>query len=193
LPLPIVANSYLTRLVWSSSQAPRPAVNDLCFHDDAGGHTGTDVYNAINAAVSQQMWAGVVGTASVIDVLTTKLDGSAATVHHATGSPTKWSGTTGGGAILQGAGVVTLRTGFRGRSYRGRIYLPWIAEDDQTDGILLAGNVTAAQTAWSTFMAAVKAAGYPIHVLSRLHSTSTEIVSVTVEPYLKTQRRRTRR
>lgn len=193
MPLPIVNNSYLVRFVWNSTQAPRAATNDMCFHDDAGTHTGTDLYNAINTNVVQAMWSGVNVNAAIYTVITTKLDGSAASLPHATGAPTKWQGTTGGDMIPQGCGVVTFRTGFRGRSYRGRIYLPWLAESDQTDGTLLSANVVAAQSAWSTFMSNMKTAGFPIHVLSRLHSTSTEIVSVQVQPFLKSQRRRARR
>lgn len=193
MPLPVVADTYLCKLVWSSVNAPRRAVNDLFFHDDAGGHTGTDVYNAIDAHVTSNMWTPVAASASVVTVTTTKLDGSAASIDHATASPAKWTGQGGTDLILQGCQVVTLRTGFRGRSRRGRVYLPWIAEVDQDNGVINVGNVTAVQTGWAAFLTAMKAAGYPLHVCSRLHNDSIEVVSVTAQPYLKTQRRRTRR
>jgi hypothetical protein len=193
MPLPVVANLYLCKLHWTVTSAPRPMINDLFIHDDAGGHTGTDVYNALNTNWTRGMITSVNSAAVVDKVITTKLDGTAASIDHSTGSPVKWTGNGGTDYILQGAQVVTLRTGFRGRSRRGRIYLPAIAEDNQLDGVILAANVTTAQTAWDTFLTAMKAAGYPLHVCSRLHSDSIEVVSVTVRGYLNTQRRRARR
>jgi hypothetical protein len=53
--------------------------------------------------------------------------------------------------------------------------------------------VATCQAAWDTFRAAMKTAGFPLHVLSRKHSDSIEIVSETVQPYVKSQRRRNRR
>jgi hypothetical protein len=169
-------------------------VNDLFIKDDAGGHTGTDVYNALNANVTQNMWCGTTNAAAVATVITTKLDGSAASISHNTGSPAKWKGQTGAvNGILGAACVVTLRTGFRGRSRRGRIYLPWIDEAAQNDGVITPAAVTSSQTAWDTFVAAMVAAGYPLHVCSRLHDDSVQMVSVTVQGNVKSQRRRNRR
>lgn len=193
MPLPIVADSYLVRLVWASSIFSRPAANDMCFHDDAGGHTGTDVYNAINAHVTANMWQNVAANGNVAKVVTTKLDGTAASVDHLTGAPAKWTGQGGTQPIPQGCVVVTLRTGFRGRSYRGRIYLPWIADINAVDGVINPTDLALQQTAWTTFMTDMKTAGFPIHVLSKKHSTSTEIASVTLQGFLRTQRRRSRK
>jgi hypothetical protein len=193
MPLPVVANLYLCKLHWNVTGAPRAMVNDLFLHDDAGGHTGNDVYNAIDAAVTRTLWQNVNSSAVVDKVVTTKLDGSAASIDHSTGSPIKWTGAGGTDMILQGSQVVTLRTGFRGRSRRGRIYLPAIAEDTQVSGVIDATRTATCQGAWDTFRAALKTAGYPIHVCSRLHNDSIEIVSCTVQPFLKTQRRRARR
>jgi hypothetical protein len=193
MPLPVITNLYLVKLHWTVTGAPRAMINDLFFHDDAGGHTGTDIYNAFNTNVTRDMWKLVNSSAVVDNVITTKLDGTAASIDHATGSPTKWTGFAGTDYILQGSQVVTLRTGFRGASRRGRIYLPAIAEDQQLNGVLLAASVTTAQAAWDTFRAAMKTAGYPMHVCSRLHNDSIEIVSTTCQSLLKTQRRRARR
>lgn len=193
MPLPIVANLFLVRLHWTSNQAPRAAVNDLFIHDDAGGHTGNDVYTALNANIFRAMWENVNSTAVVDKVITTKLDGTAASVDHATGSTITWTGVGGTDPILQGCQVVTLRTGFRGRSRRGRIYLPWIAEDTQASGTIDSTRTATCQTNWDTFRANMKTAGFPLHVCSRLHNDSVEVSSITVQPFLKTQRRRTRR
>lgn len=193
MPLPIVANLYLARLVWANAGAPRHAINDLYFHDDAGGHTGTDVYNAMAANVTHNMWLTCQSGSSIIQVVTTKLDGSAASETHTTGGGSTWSGDATGDTILQAATVVTLRTGFRGKSFRGRIYLPFVGDQVLSDGIFTSGTITAMQTAWETFRAAMKTAGFPIHVCSRLHSSSVETSSETVQPNCKTQRRRVRR
>jgi hypothetical protein len=194
MPLPVVTDLYLARLVWTNANAPRTATINLYFKDQAGGHTGTDVYNAVNTAVTQSMWDFTTSGSSVTKVITTKLDGVAASVDHLTGSPAKW---TGGGLgtdiILQGCNVITIRTGFRGRSRRGRVYVPWVSEGEQTNGVLASADVAAVQTAWGTFLAAMVTAGYPMHVCSPLHSDSVQASSVTVQPYVKTQRRRAKR
>lgn len=193
MPLPIISDLYLCRLIWNSASAPRPASNDLYFKDQAGGHTGTDVYNAINAHVVANMWTNCHSGGSVAKVVTTKLDGTAASVDHVTGSPAKWTGSGGSDPILQGCQVVTLRTGFRGRSRRGRIYLPWIAETNQVAGTCDPTDTALMQTAWGTFLSDMVTAGYPLHVCSKLHSDSIQVATTTVQAFLKTQRRRTRR
>lgn len=193
LPLPIVTDVYLCRLVFSDANAPREAVCDLYFKDSAGGHTGDDLFTAFAASVRRDQWALQKTTTKLTNVKTTKLDGSAASRDHLTDSNVKWTGQLSGELILQGANVVTVRTGFRGRSRRGRIYLPWVAEDGQSAGTLLSASVSAAQTAWSSFLADMVTAGYPPHVVSPLHGDSVQAVSYTVRPYLKTQRRRARR
>jgi hypothetical protein len=193
MPLPVINDVFLVRWVWNSTFGQRSAINDTYWHDDAGGQTGTDLYNDMNAQILRNMWSMVHDSAGVDTVLTTKLDGSAATIPHATGTPAKWVGLTTGPAILQGANVVTIRSGFRGRSKRGRIYLPFVAEGAQDNGTLTPALVTQAQTAWGTFLTGMLAAGWSLHVVSQKLGSSVASVSVTVQPYLKTQRRRARR
>jgi hypothetical protein len=193
MPLPTVSDLYLVRLVWGNASAPRAASNDLYFKDQAGGHTGTDVYNAIDAHWARNMIYVCSANSSIDKIVTTKLDGSAASVDHITGSGVKWTGLGNAELILQGAAVVTIKTGFRGRSRRGRIYLPWITEDFQSEGVLQTAGVAAMQTAWGTFLSDMVTAGYPLHVCSKLHNDSVQAASITCRPYLKTQRRRSRR
>ena len=71
--------------------------------------------------------------------------------------------------------------------------MPWVSEVGQDNGTLNAGNVATMQTAWGTFLTAMIAAGYPLHVASQLHGDSVQASSITVQPYVKTQRRRARR
>jgi len=193
MPLPVVAGSFLVRLVWLNGSVQRPATNDMCFHDDAGGHTGTDIYNAIDSHVTHDMWKTTSGDGVVDHVITTKLDGTAASVIHPTGTPAKWQGGEASQTIPQGCCVATIRTGFRGRSRRGRIFIPWIGEGAQDSGTLDGTKVAAQQAAWTTFFAAMLADGFPIHVLSKLHTDSVEATEVQIQSFLKTQRRRSRR
>jgi hypothetical protein len=193
MPLPIIADVYLARLIWKDAGAPREAVNDLYFKDTVGTQTGTDLFNDFQTARVRDMWALQKSSSTLYKIITTKLDGSAASVPTLTNGNVAWTGQLTGNLILQGANVITVRTGFRGRSRRGRIYLPWVAEDGQDAGTLLAASVTACQTAWNTFSAAMVAAGWAPHVVSQLHGDSVAATRYDVEPYLKTQRRRSRR
>jgi len=51
---------------------------------------------------------------------------------------------TAGGDLLPGqaSGVLTLKTAFAGPRYRGRIYIPWAAENDNDAGKPTAGYIT---------------------------------------------------
>lgn len=193
MPLPVVADVYQARLIWNSDSAPRPAVNDLYFHDTGGGGSINALWTLLDASVTQNMWEPVAGTSTQVDqVRITPLDGTTAGVVK-TASGTKWSAGSSGDPILQGAAVVSFATAVRGPRGRGRVYLPWIGEAAQTAGVLASASVTALGTAWTNFVNAMGTGGYPLHVVSAVHSDSNVVTGVTIRSFLKTQRRRARR
>jgi hypothetical protein len=186
-PLPVITGVYRVTLNWGT---PSPSVHaHNVMHFFAPTLTDATLFTAIDGAVTAAMWDTVVNTASVKSVDTMKLDGSSPTVNHATGSPLKWQGqSTGSDYIPQGCCVVSEYTATRGRSHRGRVYLPWVSEGEQTSGNLL--DIPAMQTAWTAFLANVAAADAFLHVASYKLGTSSEVTSVVVKDKLKTQRRR---
>lgn len=97
--------------------------------------------------------------------------------------------------------VCSLRTGFGGPRYRGRIYLCGFAEDENTDaGIPAAAMVTDISDALSDLRVACAAFDTPLQVASRGYNPgppevtwtpfSTEVTSTLVDSRWDTQRRR---
>jgi len=100
----------------------------------------------------------------------------------------------------QSACVVNLKTGNRGRSYRGRFYLPGITQNDVVDSLLTTDAQGAYGDALSLFETDVEALGWTWVVASqytngapRVTGVTTPITEVTVRTQLGTQRRRVRK
>ena len=137
------------------------------------------------------MWFSVRSTARIDTLIATPLDGSSTSVLHTTAAGTKWSGqVTSGDIVPQVAGLISTRTAIRGRSARGRIYLPYASETAIVDGSLAAGYQAGAATSWETFRAAMNTAGSPLVVASYKGGTAADVTSLIVRSHLATQRRR---
>lgn len=99
--------------------------------------------------------------------------------------------------------LVKKQTGFAGRRYRGRTYVPGVSEANiGVSGILLPGFVTGVQNAWNAVLTYWNSVGNPVLI----HSTQftepeppvtppapTRITGLLVDPLVATQRRRLRR
>jgi hypothetical protein len=184
--LPIIADTYRIAFIWSGYGSN--AVNVMHFRKagSSAGAVGTSVIASWQLGQLQ-----CVGNSSSIDTLhVTPLDGISASVDLATGSAGKWVGFAAGDVIPAQSGIVKLATASRGRSYRGRVFLPWTAESAATVGIMSAGIVTSLEFAWTAFLAALNAAGVTWVIASYKHATAAPITTITVEQALGTQRRR---
>lgn len=193
MTLPIIANTYRATLRWQCSAAPRVATNTMDFFDSVGTQITADLYTDLNASVTASMWELISSTADVFEVAITKLDGSTATQVFATSSPAKWKGSGGSDPILQGAIVNTLGSDFRGKSKRGRIYLPFCGETGQAAGVLTPANVANMQAGWVTFHTAMLTAGWVPSIVSEKLGSRVPLREYAIRPFLKTQRRRARR
>jgi hypothetical protein len=190
MPLPVITDIWQVKFVYSSPSVPREATNDFYVKDTTGGLVGPGVFALIDANVTASMFQFMPASASVITVRLTPLDGVSAGVDFATGSPAKWSGTATGDIIPQGAAVLTLRTALGGRSFRGRLYLPWVTEASQANGVLLAAAVSGLSSAWTTYGTALSAASLIPQVVSKRLGVATEVTNYVGRPFLRTQRRR---
>lgn len=131
------------------------------------------------------------GNSSSIDTLfVTPLDGVTASTSYPTGSSGKWVGTQSGDMVPATAAVIKLTTTLRGRSHRGRVFLPFITETAQTNGKLLTGITGVLQTAWGNFLVALGISGIEWVVASYKLSTAQVVNNVLAEQALGTQRRR---
>jgi hypothetical protein len=132
-----------------------------------------------------------VGNSASIDTLhITPLDGTTASSDYATGSTGKWVGTQTGDVIPAQAAVVKLQTALRGRSRRGRVFLPWIAEISSTVGVMSGGVTATTETAWQAFLTALNGSALTWVIASYKLASAYPITTVSVESALGTQRRR---
>lgn len=100
---------------------------------------------------------------------------------------------TGGASAAQLAEVVSWRTAFAGRSFRGRTYLGPIAVSALTGGILSTPVTTACQNAANAYVAASTAdPDWIASVWSEKLQTGSDITSAVANSKVETQRRRNR-
>jgi hypothetical protein len=189
MPLPVIATCARVAFTWSDSAYSRKSVNVMHFDDTATSPAALAA--AIDSHVTANMWIFQNNTTKCISLDVTPLDGTGVTYHFNTGGPSKWTGVqTGGSSFPQAANIVKLLTNTRGRSYRGRVFLPWVSEDKATNGLLDATTLATCQTAWNAFLAAMVSQPNALLVASYKHATATAVTSVTAEQLMGTQRRR---
>lgn len=185
MPLPIIADTYRLALNWTGPSGSH-AVNVM--HLRKAATTAAAIAATMDANVTTNMWSNVTASALVTSLQVTPLDGTSATYILAT-SGAKWTGPAGAGDFVPAAAaIVSLRSVLRGRSNRGRLYLPFQAELNMSNGVL--SSVALAQTAWNNWLTAMVAAGAQPVIASYLHGTQHDIASINLELILGTQRRR---
>lgn len=95
---------------------------------------------------------------------------------------------------LQVAPIITWRTGFIGRSFRGRTYVAGTTEANSAGGVLTPTMVTALQAAADEIISLPAIGGlgegYHLVVYSQTLTTATDVTGYTVQPVVGTQRRR---
>lgn len=101
----------------------------------------------------------------------------------------------------QCAVLISAKTGTKGRSYRGRFYLPGPVQTDETDGLLSGAAVTAYTTIPTQLLSVFGPAGtngdWRYAVISRYSNKqkravpiATQVTSLALDPVIATQRRR---
>lgn len=189
MALPVIADIFRCVFRWTQGAGGANPINVM--HIAGVTSTASDVYDSIDVSVTRDMWQWVPGSEAVFAIDITPLDGSSATQTFPTGSGTKWQGEAGGDSIPQGAGLIKWTTAKRGRSYRGRTYLPMVAESQQAGGTMQ--NVSTVQTAWEAFRVSMATETNPVVVASYKLSTAEIVTAVLAETSLATQRRRLKR
>jgi hypothetical protein len=187
-PLPVIPNVFRVAWHWSGPSGIS-AVNVMHFECPAGFPLSV-IVEALDDAVLVNMFAWTASTCFVDDITVTPLDGLTASESFAPPTPAKWVGGGLGEALPAVAGIVKLQTGLRGRSHRGRVFIPFVGEGEITVGTLI--DVAAVETAWTAFTAAL-ASDTPsvvMGVASYKLSTFSALTAVTAELLAATQRRR---
>jgi len=189
--LPTIDHVLRVALNWTSDSG-QTAVNVMHFYSEEAGATPEQLATDLDAQATGSMWGCIVPSASVSDIAITPLDGSTATSHYTPATPAHWVGQNGTDFVPQVAAIIKLTTGLRGRSHRGRLFLPFIEEGAISNGLLLSATRSGVEGAWQDFgdhmlaTAHVWALGVASYKLATFEGAST----ITCEGVLGTQRRR---
>lgn len=187
-PLPVIANVYRCALEWSNGS--QHAVNVMHFRDDAGGQTAAALATALDGVVNSAMWYFTADAFSVKNLHITKLDGVTPSVDITPATPANWDGGLGGQWIPQSAYLAKFTTSVRGRSHRGRVYLPFVSEGGQSGGLLDASAVPTWQDEWDDFIPDLAATNWSLVVASYKLGTAGTVQSIKCEGETATMRRR---
>ena len=191
-PLPTITDVFRCAFKWSSPDFPGNAVNVMHFRSP--GKNPADVATALDSHVVANMWCHTSTHSKITEVDITPLGSTGVTFPFPTPVAARWAGTeTVFEANAQVAVIVKLLTAERGRSHRGRVYLPWVNESVTTNGIFSAGNVTAMLAAWLAFQTAMVGDGHHLCIASYTLASSADVIATVVEKDTATQRRRNQR
>jgi hypothetical protein len=185
-PLPVIANTYRVAFNWTNDANAQIAENVM--HFIAPGSSALAVAEAIDGAVTSAMFQTIASNAGCDTLSVTPLDGTSATLNYTTTSE-HFTGSASGDFSPASAVVVSLGTGLRGRSHRGRLYLGFTAEGVISDGSIEAGTASSLQAAWLAFIDELDA-GVTWAVASYKLATAQAVSSVGVKAAIGTQRRR---
>lgn len=192
--LPVIANVYRVALSWiNSSTGAGTAANIFHVRNATGFPNSPAVFSTLDAHAAIGMWGAVSTTYRVSQITITPLDGITASDQVTVPAVAKWTGNNSGDAIPNMANLIKLRTAKRGRSYRGRLYLPMVSETVQVNGTISSGAVTSIDTAWNTFITAIGTdATFPLTmgIASYKLASFEPILGAVCEGVGATQRRR---
>jgi len=192
VPLPVISNTYRCAFRWHHSDLVTDAVNVMHFRQASTNPAALAA--DLDASISNLLWNFQDSHAKITEIDITPLDGSSTTFPYVTGSGADYTGFSSSHDVIpQGAAIIKMVTAKRGRSYRGRVYLPWVAETFSTNGVLDATTVTNVTNAWVAALASWAAAGPQLVVASYLHQTAEDVIAILCESMLATQRRRLHR
>jgi hypothetical protein len=123
----------------------------------------------------------------------TPLDGSSASEEvDVPLSDPKWAGQNASDYLPAVAVVVKLTSHFRGRSKRGRVFMPMTAEGVVSNGVVASGPRDTADAAWAAFVASLTTQPDPVELVIASYklSSAVSVSGVHVEDIAATQRRR---
>lgn len=190
--LPIIADTFRCTLNWTNG-AGQIAENVIHIRTNTPGHPQSDIFELLQDTITTNMWAstGIGAVIQSVDIL--PLDGVTATQNFVTGGGAQWGGGGVGQIMPAVATIVKLTTPHRGRSYRGRVYVPFTSEAAAAAGVLDPGTQALQFTDWTLFpqnLGLDATTPSELVVASYKLALATDVSAVSVESFFGTQRRR---
>jgi len=190
MSLPVIADTFRLALTWSNGGTGVPATSTNVVHIRAATHSATevaDIFQNLLAVEATDALSCLSSEFTLTNIQSTALDGSSAGLDVGYSSP---SGQASGDFIPQGCMVVTLRTAQKGSQGRGRIYVGPVAESKQSNGGITSGADPTG--GWQAIKDGLVLDSCELVVASYLHSAARTVESISIHPFLRTQRRRAR-
>jgi hypothetical protein len=184
-PLPVIPATYRVALLWEHATAGH-AVNVVHLRSLDGDFDANLIGLAWAANDSGNMYNTVDNDASITQFEVTPLDGSTASSVAVSGIP----GTGAGEALPSLSSVLSLHTAVRGRSFRGRIFLPFLPEGRIADGRIPNADRNLVVNAWNVFLGALNGANLELVVASYKEEVATPVESISMQAVPGVQRRR---
>lgn len=189
-PLPVIADTYRCALKWVDGATGQIAVNVM--HIQKAGTSAAAVATELDTKCPVNFGVASVTSASVRSLAITPLDGASATYQVDT-TNAHWTGSQSGDFVPSAAAVVGITTAKRGRSYRGRLFIPFVAEAVIADGLINSTIASELRGAWNTYFGDLFADGFKSGVASyKLAHFEGGAIAHVLEAY-GTQRRRQER
>ena len=150
-----------------------------------------NLWDKLQDHVAEGMWQPTSEQNKIVQVVFLPLDGTTASVAKVAPSTDAWSGPqSNGDTVPQAAVIVKLRTDQRGRSGRGRVFLPWPWEGVIENGRFSSADRDACTAAWGAFVDDMRGDSVDLVVASYVHAYKNAVVSANAETFCGTQRRR---
>lgn len=184
-PLPVIAD--VMRVAWNWSGGAGLTATNVS-HWAAPGKSELELWTAFNSHITVNIFDALSTDATIQEIVIEKLDGTSAALHF--GPVAHGIGNGGGEPIAQVCALMKFSTASRGRSKRGRMYLPFVGEADVNSGKLAAAVDTNTTTAWATFLNAMATDGFDLVIASYKTSSAESVINVVCEKVTATQRRR---
>jgi hypothetical protein len=188
VPLPVILDTMRVVLNWTPLGDALP-INVLHFADGAGD--ADDLEADLRANLEADMWKLVSNVINIDHVDITPLDGLGSTRTYDWSGVSTAVGQQSGNPIPNSCGLVKFGTVLRGRSYRGRCYLPALAENVTELATLDPTAVQDTTDAWRAWRLAVASAnGWKLSVASYTLGVHNDVINIRCERMAATQRRR---
>jgi hypothetical protein len=195
--LPVIAGSYLITQRLLEPNERHVFVNVMAVHDATGGSSASSIAEKFAVSYSNHILPFMSNSVTMGDTSVLPLDGSSSTQTFITTADGNIGGhNTGTSLPYAVAMVLAWQTGLRGRSKRGRSFIPGVTTDMMlatgANG-LTATQLTAMATGGNAFIAALLGGAAPslaLGVLSRVHGTFTDVTNARADGGAGIQRRR---
>ena len=186
MTLPIITDVF--RVAFNYTGTAGHATNVMHFRNSTD--SPATIAADIDAKVTSTMWSFMPNTSKLDSVDITPLDGVTPTY---TLTGINQLGNTDGQPVPAVCAVLSLRTAVRGRSSRGRLYLPWVSENVMNAGVLDGTVQGVYAAAWDTFFESMITSGSQIVVASYKLASAEDVINIIANPTVATQRRRQQR